>query len=192
MTRAKLTVTRSQLLVDGSDRAFQQAMADLLSFWFGIDSIKSCLARAAGLTNSGFATLIVIQHLQAEGGVNIVDVARQMSLTGSTVTIEVNKLVDSGLVSKRQDKRDRRRVQLSLTPKAWELLDSISGLRQKVNDSALEPLDQDDFRKFCDILHRLAGNIGVARSLAEYLTELKLSEGTENNSTDPIAARSLT
>jgi len=70
------------------------------------------LARRSELTAS---QLLVLQHLGAKGAALPSAIARAIDLKQATVTVLVNKLEEAGLVTRRRDTEDRRRVWVELT-----------------------------------------------------------------------------
>lgn len=62
-----------------------------------------------------------------------------------------------------QTKRDRRAVELQLTPRGLELARQSMRLADQFNAEALAPLRPAEQDKFMDILTRLAGTHAVAR-----------------------------
>ena len=78
------------------------------------------LARKSELTAS---QLLLIQYLEENGAALPSAIARTIDLKQATVTVLVNKLEDAGLVTRRRDIEDRRRVWVELTDAgraAWE------------------------------------------------------------------------
>lgn len=83
-------------------------------------------ARARGLTPPQHQALLVIRALAVSGKATIADVAHWlMSRHHSTVEL-ADRLSELGLVRRRVDAADRRRVTLVLTPKAARILDRLS------------------------------------------------------------------
>lgn len=83
-------------------------------------------ARACGLTPPQHQALLVIRALTISGNATISDVAHWlMSRHHSTVEL-ADRLGELGLVRRRVDAEDRRRVTLVLTPKAERILDRLS------------------------------------------------------------------
>ena len=70
------------------------------------------LARTSELTAS---QLLVLQHLADNGASLPSAIARTVNLKQATVTVLVNRLEDAGLVTRRKDTEDRRRVWVELT-----------------------------------------------------------------------------
>lgn len=169
MTRARKrppTVTRAELMPDGSDRQFRTLMHNLLSVMQTQLDNRASLAEMLGLTGIQYTILTAIAHLTIpEGGVAVVDVARHLHVTASFVTMEVNKLVQQGLVDKRPDDTDKRRVQLELTEEAWELIESVVPMQQPVNDAFFDRLSAKDFAAMCKLMATLAENSERARAV---------------------------
>ena len=83
-------------------------------------------ARARGLTPPQHQALLVIRALTVSGQATIAEVAlRLISRHHSTVEL-VDRLAALGLVRRRVDRDDRRRVTLLLTAKATRILERLS------------------------------------------------------------------
>ncbi len=145
--RCYLTVSRPALLEDGSDGAFRQFVHDMLAFAARIQEVRSRLGRTIGLAGQKYTVLIAIAHLQDRaGGVGINEIADHLHLSGAFVTIETNGLIKSGLVAKRTNPQDRRRVLLTITPKAADLLDRLTEVQAPVNDALFRTISAKGFR----------------------------------------------
>jgi DNA-binding MarR family transcriptional regulator len=143
------TVTLPQLLVEGSDAAFRQFIHDMLAFSARLQAIRSELGGLIGLSGTQYTVLIAIAHLSghdAKIGVN--HVAEHLHFSGAFITIEINKLVASGLVEKEVDGEDRRRVVLAITPKARALLNELAPTQRPVNDMLFREMTAADFEQF--------------------------------------------
>src|SRR5262245_5542182 len=121
---------RPELLRDGSDSKFRQFVHNLFSVLSLHTAIRDCYATCLGLAGPQYTILLCIQHLAANGAVNVRDVAEHLRLSGSFVTIETNKLEKAGLISKKRDSHDRRAVSLIVTPRGDALLNSIAPVRR--------------------------------------------------------------
>lgn len=85
-------------------------------------------ARARGLTPSQHQALLVIRALSVSGKATIAEVAHGlMSRHHSTVEL-ADRLCELGLIRRRADADDRRRVTLVLTPKAARILERLSAV----------------------------------------------------------------
>ncbi len=62
-----LTVSRPELLVEGSDQQFRQVIHDALGFSSRLQEIRNQLGEVIGLTGPAYSILIAIDHLSSEG-----------------------------------------------------------------------------------------------------------------------------
>lgn len=85
------------------------------------------LAHEAELTTS---QLLVLQHVSQRGRALPSEVARAVTLKQATVTVVVNKLEDAGLVTRKRDTDDRRRVWIELTNAGKAALENSPDLLQ--------------------------------------------------------------
>lgn len=150
-----LTVSRKALLVHGSDQAYQQVAHDFFAFGTQMRRVREQLAALLGLTGSAYAAVIAIAHWQKKSGVTVNQLAEHLHISNISVTIEVKKLVAVGIVRKRSDKKDRRRVLLTLTAKGRAMLGGIAPVRCQVNDAVFESLSKKEFTSLCVIMKKL-------------------------------------
>ena len=85
------------------------------------------LAHESELTTS---QLLVLQHVSQQGSALPSAVAKSVALKQATVTVVVNKLEDAGLVTRRRDTDDRRRVWIELTDAGVAALENSPDLLQ--------------------------------------------------------------
>ncbi len=143
------TVSRPQLMVDGSDRAFRQFVHDMLAFSARLQAIRGQLGGLIDLSGTQYTVLIAIAHLSGiDEKVGVNQVAEHLHFSGAFITIEINKLVASGLVEKKIDAEDRRRVVLAITPKARALLNELAPMQRPVNDMLFRGMTTTDFARF--------------------------------------------
>src|SRR5258708_12013150 len=113
------TVTRPELLIEGSDWAFRQFVHDTLAFSARLQQVRGQLGQVIGLSGMQYTVLIAIAHLRAvdeKVGVNLV--ADHLHFSGAFITIEINKLVAAGLLEKEPDPQNQRRFLPTLPPNA--------------------------------------------------------------------------
>jgi DNA-binding MarR family transcriptional regulator len=105
----------------------------------------------------------ILDHLDDLEPTTLMDLARHMGVTPSTMSLSVDRLERKGYVTRARDPRDRRRVNLRLTP---------AGVRVKQAQQVLEPA------RIRGMLARLTpeereaalGGLGLlARAAAEYM-----------------------
>lgn len=97
------------------------------------------LAHESELTTS---QLLVLQHVSQHGKALPSEVAKSVALKQATVTVVVNKLEDAGLVTRRRDTDDRRRVWIELTDPGRAALDSSPDLLQHRFVQGFESLEE--------------------------------------------------
>lgn len=86
-----------------------------------IDLYSRSLAKSVGLT---VPQLICMRYLLRHGPSAPTVVARHISLSSATVTGILDRLVRRGLITRRRLERDRRRVEVELTPAGSKLLET--------------------------------------------------------------------
>ncbi|OYW35137.1 MAG: MarR family transcriptional regulator [Azorhizobium sp. 12-66-6] len=165
-----LTASREALLVDGSDREFRELVHDMLAFASAIQEVRNRLGQLIGLSGTQYTILNSIARLSAvtrELGVN--QLAEHLHLSGAFVTIEVNKLVASGLVTKKTNPDDRRRVVLAITREAEKRLADLVQVQRPANDVLFGPLSAQDFQALRAVIAKLAGTGERTVRLIDYL-----------------------
>ena len=165
------TVSRMELLADGTGLAFRQLVHDMLAFGSSLQEIRNRLAATIGLSGTQYTILTTIAHLREQEDVGINRVAEHLHLSGAFVTIEVNKLVDAELVKKKVNPEDRRRVVLTLAAKGNELLSQLRTVQRPVNDTLFDKVTPSEFDVLSRIMGTLVGNAGRALRLIDYLAE---------------------
>jgi DNA-binding MarR family transcriptional regulator len=166
-----LTVSRSQLLNRGGDQAFRQFVHDTLAFSGRIQAIRNALGSVIGLSGTQYTILIAIARDQHTKGIGINHVAEVLHFSPAFVTIEVNKLVAAKLITKKTHSGDRRRVVLSTTSKAEELLRSLTLVQRPVNDMLFEGLTAEDFDRLRHKMPELVESAGRALRLFDLLVK---------------------
>jgi DNA-binding MarR family transcriptional regulator len=174
-----LTVSRPQLLVNGSDHEFRRLVHGLFAYLAIHTSIRDCYAEQLGLGGPQYTILLCIRHLAATKPVSVRTIADHLRLSGSFITVETNKLEAMGLVRKERQSGDRRMLSLKLTGRGNALLDSIAPLRRRVNDTQFENLTTAEFRQLVAMVYRLIDSGDRALSLLRFLRESKAVSAAE-------------
>ena len=177
--KTELTVSRKALLVDGNDEAFRQFVHDTLAFSARIEAVRNTLASVIGMAGAQYTILISIAQEQGPNGVGINHIAERLHYSAPFVTIEVNKLVASNLVEKRGNPDDRRRVLLTVTPKAKDLLNQLAAVQRPVNDTLFSTLSAADFQRMRQKMSELVGTADQALNLAGLMSN-QLGRGLDS------------
>jgi len=165
------TVSRDALLVDGTDAQFRQFVHRLLACASQLEAIRAGLGEMIGLSGVQYTILICIAHLQGDRGVGVKEIADHLSYTGAFVTIETGKLEDLSLVEKRQNPDDRRRVLLTVTRRARDLLDRLAPAQRQINDTLFASLDRSGFEHVSKFADDLIADARKAQTLVQFYTE---------------------
>jgi DNA-binding MarR family transcriptional regulator len=164
-----LTASRPELLIDGSDQEFRAFVHGMLAFSARLEAVRDRFAGLVGLTGIQYTILISVNHLEPSGEVSVSMVAEHLHVSGAFVTIETGKLQKLGLLAKRPDAQDRRRVRLGITRKGRELLERLAPTQVQVNDVLFQFLDVSQFREFLGMVDRMTACGDRAVALLEYL-----------------------
>lgn len=151
----KLTVTKPELMPGRADTAFRRFIHDFLAFSTRVSQCRAGFGEMLGISGIAYTTLISIAHLQGERGVGVSRIAEHLHLSGAFVTIEVSKLVEADLVNKQINRNDRRRVLLTVTPKARRLLDDLASVQAPINDALFDCLTGPEFVQLASMMQRL-------------------------------------
>jgi DNA-binding MarR family transcriptional regulator len=167
----QLTVSRPELLANGSDAEFRTLVHGLLAFAARLEGVRNGFAALLGLTGIQYTILISISHLHRDGEVTVGAVAAHLHLSGAFVTIETGKLLRLGLITKVQDLKDRRRVCLRVTSSGRALLSDLVPVQTPVNDVLFDFLSAEHFRVSSMMIDRIVECGDHALSLLDYLSK---------------------
>jgi DNA-binding MarR family transcriptional regulator len=94
------TVSRPELLVNGSDRTFRQLVDNFFAFAARHEAIRAGHAALIGLSGVEYSVLIAIRHLEDEEDVSVKRLAEHLHVSGAFATTVVGKLAARGVVAK--------------------------------------------------------------------------------------------
>jgi len=153
-----LSVTRPELLRDGSDAAFREIIWDLLVVANRLQKYPEAFGRELGISSAQYAVLIATAHIQGARGIGIRQLADHMHLPAPHVTTTVGRLVAAGLLAKRPNPEDGRGVLISLAPEGEAALDRLAPFQQQVNNALFGGLSSDQFDTFARLIATMVGN----------------------------------
>jgi DNA-binding MarR family transcriptional regulator len=100
-----------------------------------------------------------LHTIRRRGSVTMRELADALGATSlSTATQMGDRLARLGLVQRDHDRRDRRVVRLSLTPRARTLLDRATALRRRALEQALSSLDDGELATLVELTERAVGS----------------------------------
>jgi DNA-binding MarR family transcriptional regulator len=171
-----LTTSRPELLQEGRDRQFRHLVHALFGFAAHHERIRSGHGKAIGLAGIEYTVLISIAHLAVDGDVNVKTVADHLYLSGAFITAVTQRLLKLGMIHKKIDAADRRRVTLTISNKGRAALERLAPIQRQVNDLEFGCLSHEEFALLTGIVDRLIDSGAKAVALQTYLLA-ELGEG---------------
>lgn len=87
---------------------------------------------------------LVLEALWNEEGLTAGETARRLALDNATLSGVIDRMTKTGWIVKQADPRDKRAMQIFLTPKATKMKSSILEERRKANEESLSPLSAEE------------------------------------------------
>lgn len=174
--RAPSTVSKPELLVEGSDTQFRSLVHDLMAFAHHIEACRDGFGAIAGLTGVQYEIFMAVKRFHsvhgapAPAGISVGQVAARLHRSGAFITLEVNKLVAKGILAKAGDPADGRRVLLSISKAGEALALTLAPVQQQVNDVLFACLDRRQFDRLRVLASELVGCGDRATALIDYLS----------------------
>jgi DNA-binding MarR family transcriptional regulator len=103
------------------------------------------------------------------GGIATLAIRERMIEEGTTITRILDKLDDSGYISRERALPDRRQVMCQVTTEGRRLLDKIDPIVDAADEEAMESLGARDVAQFVDLLDTIRGanaERGAPRTMA--------------------------
>ena len=107
------------------------------------------------------AQLFVLQQVAHRPATSLNDLAERTATHQSSVSVVVRRLVDRGLVTRRADTADKRRIQIELTPAGEKLLVGAPETIQVRLMSALEQLPGEERKQLAHLLSKWLDAAGI-------------------------------
>lgn len=141
-----LSVTRPEILIDGSDREFRRLIHRMLIASARLAVVRESIAERIGVSATQYTMLMSVLHLQGTGGVSITALADYLEVTGPHVTGVIGKLAARGFVRKAVNPKDRRGVLCRLTPAGRKRLLQAFDFIANVNDRLFEGVGREEYQ----------------------------------------------
>lgn len=164
-----LTISRPELLINGRDREFRHLVHALFGFAAHHERIRSGHARVIGLAGIEYTVLIAIAHLSQDRDVNVKTVADHLYLSGAFITSVTRRLLRLGLIHKKGDSGDRRRVTLTVSEQGRAAHKRLAPTQRRVNDVEFGCLSRQEFELLTGLVDRLIESGARAVALQTYL-----------------------
>jgi DNA-binding MarR family transcriptional regulator len=93
------------------------------------------------------------------------DIAHHLQKDKSLIVRQMNGLIEKGYVIRRANKADKRKKNLTLTPKGTEMMNRITELSFEVSNKLLSGIEVEDYNAFRRVLNKIQENGGSADEL---------------------------
>ena len=111
------------------------------------------------LTASQAFHLISIPH----DGIPMFKLAHKLGLDASTLTRNIQKLENLGLVKRKHDSYDKRVQKAVLTKRGVEITEEIEEILLQISFSIIEQIDLDTQENMCELLEKLVWSMDCVR-----------------------------
>ena len=95
------------------------------------------------------------------------DIVELRMLQKSNVSQAVESLAQRGFISRTQDRKDRRRIHLSLTEKAGDIVRELDEIREAFHREIFRGLSEEDIETFHRVNEQIGSNISKAEKRRE-------------------------
>ena len=131
----------------------------------GLTTHYNALIRSAAsqlhLTTSQAFHLISIPH----DGIPMSKLAHKLGLDASTLTRNIQKLENLGLVKRNHDSYDKRVQRAVLTKQGLKIIEEIEEILLQINNSIIEQIDLDTQENMCELLEKLVWSMDCLREV---------------------------
>ena len=103
--------------------------------------------------------LEVLLTLWAEDGLVLSEMGRRLSRDGPTITGIIDRMEKKKMVKRKRSMRDRRVIQVFLTPQAWEVRESLMKMQQEVGRDITYQISEQDIQELNNLLNRILTNM---------------------------------
>ena len=100
-----------------------------------------------------------LRELWEKDGLTQRDLSSRVGMKAPTTVVAIRRMVEDGLVVRRRDKEDRRKVRIHLTGKGRRFRDELLPFAYDVNKVATRGFSQEEIRQFRDFIDRMKKNL---------------------------------
>ncbi len=101
----------------------------------------------------------VLLTLWNEDGLVLSELGRRLSRDGPTITGIIDRMEKKKLVMRKRSMRDRRVIQVFLTPKAWEVKENLMQMQKEAGKDITVDFSSRDISTLEELLHKILTNI---------------------------------
>jgi DNA-binding MarR family transcriptional regulator len=116
----------------------------------------------AGVNEFNGAQGRILYILWQSDSMPIVELSKRTGLAKNTLTGMLDRMEAAGLINRNADKKDRRQIRITLTPKARELNGSYDEVSLKMSETFYKSFSNDEILRFENDLRRIIDNLNGA------------------------------
>ena len=169
--------SRATVLDQDGDQTLRRTIHNLFSAGSMLEELRVIMGESVGITGVQYQILMVIARLQHGTGVAIKDVAIELRVVPSHVTVEVGKLAARGFIEKLPNAADGRSVLLALTDKGIDAIEFVTPFTCMINDGLFDGFSRQDFLTLGTLLNQFVSNAERTLATAVYKTDMASREG---------------
>jgi DNA-binding MarR family transcriptional regulator len=139
--QARYIFTTGKLMRDRIDRFISSHML----------TCESCKS----FKDLSLSQLHVIMNIRNQGPMTISQIARQMGVSPPSASVMVERLVEKGILIRRQSTEDRRKVVVQISPETTKTSHEIENAILAFFVGMVEKVGPDTTRKWCDVLEKI-------------------------------------
>lgn len=166
--RRPLTVRRPELLAEGMDQEFRRFLHAFMIFARRLESIRAHLAHHIGVSAPQYEILSHLRENATAGGLTVNKAAERLHCSSAFITTETGKLCRAGLVLRKRDPDDARKVRLTLSALCERRFREMAPLQQQLNDALFGSLSARQFRVLGQAFQNLIDDGDRAIALAQF------------------------
>ncbi|HTH97457.1 MAG TPA: MarR family transcriptional regulator [Stellaceae bacterium] len=112
--------------------------------------------------NLTVAQYLHLRTLWQDGPMTQIEISQRIGIEKASSTSVIDSLEKEGLILRVRDTQDRRKINVSLSPKGEALRDQVRIVARSVADDAVIGIDDDELLLFFKILDKMIANLDAA------------------------------
>ncbi|QIZ76975.1 MarR family winged helix-turn-helix transcriptional regulator [Ferrimonas lipolytica] len=124
----------------------------IIEFYEKLSSWEHSVVKESGIP---LAHVHAVELLGAHGAMRMKELATKMSITTGTMTVQIDKMVKSGLVERRPHQTDRRSILVELTASGEALYQDHDELHHGLTQQLMSALTDEQQHALLDCLNKM-------------------------------------
>ncbi|WP_299014820.1 MarR family winged helix-turn-helix transcriptional regulator [uncultured Photobacterium sp.] len=133
-------------------KEIEQLNHTIIEFYEKLSSWEQSVVRDKGFT---LPQVHIVEILGVHGAMRMKDLADKIGVTTGTLTVQVDKMVNSDLILRRPHESDRRSILVELTDKGHEMYQEHDNLHLALTHDITAKLDDTERRNLLSYLQKM-------------------------------------